>query len=132
MFFMVLSSALLVVGICGLGKAIADEAAFLRVRRSGVEISADVVGNDASPSPNQNAYHLNPVVRYHVDGRAYEAAVCNPGSRGHVGSGMTILVHPDHPYAPYDRYGGIGTRSRNLVLLFACTVALFVLMLATR
>ncbi|MEW1862035.1 hypothetical protein OG896_01065 [Streptomyces sp. NBC_00669] len=133
MFFTVLATAGLVVGIGAAVKAVKDEAAFLRVRRRGVEIQADVVDNDASPVGNRNTYFLTPVVRYRLNGRSYTAALCNPnGTPGGVGAGMTILVHPDHPYAPYDRYGGMGTQSRNLLLLFALTVADFAMMLALR
>ena len=133
MFFVVFSSVFLIVGIGAAVKAFTGEAAFIRVRRHGVELQADVVDNESSPGGNQNAYHLTPVVRYHVNGRAYKAALRNAsGGRGFVGSSMTIVVHPDHPYAPYDRRGGMGTQSRNLLLLFALTVADFVLMLATR
>ncbi|WP_328473308.1 DUF3592 domain-containing protein [Streptomyces sp. NBC_00448] len=133
MFFTVLASAGLVVGIGAAVKAVKDEAAFLRVRRRGIEVQADVVDNDASPVGNRNTYFLTPVVRYRLNGRSYTAALCNPnGAPGGVGGGMTVLVHPDHPYAPYDRYGGMGTQSRNLLLLFALTVADFALMLALR
>jgi hypothetical protein len=133
MFFMVLSTAVLIAGIVAAVKAAMDEAAFIRVRRRGVQLQADVVDNDASSANNQNSYYLTPVVRYRLNGRAYQAALCNAnGGAGRVGGGMTVLVDPVHPYAPYDRYGGIGTRSRNLLLLFALGVVAFVVMLATR
>lgn len=133
MFYTVLASAGLVFGIGAAAKAVSDEAAFLRVRRRGVRLQADVVDNYTSPTGNRNSYFLTPVVQYRLDGRSYKAELCNPGGgRGSVGSSMTVMVHPDHPYAPFDRYGGMGTRSRNLLLLFALTVADFALMLATR
>ena len=120
MFFLIFAAVILVVGTVGAVRAVLQELRFRRARRGGVELQAEVLDNDATPSANRGAYFLTPVVRYHLEGRSYTAAVANAsGSAGTRGSGMTIVVSPDHPYEPYDRYGGMGAMARGSLLLFA-------------
>jgi hypothetical protein len=46
------------------------------------------------------------------------------------GDSMTVVVSPDSPYEPYDRYQGMGTGARNLILLFGLAVVVLLLALA--
>jgi hypothetical protein len=128
MFLLVFSAVFLVVATTGAVRAGLREAGFLRARRSGVELQADVLDNDTSPSGKRGAYFLTPVVRYRLDGRAYTGTVVNAsGTPGDRGSAMTIVVSPDRPYEPYDRYGGMGAVARGWLLLFALSLALLVM-----
>lgn len=130
MVFLVFAVVLMAVSTVGALRAGTREAGFLRARRGGVELQAEVVDIDASPAPNRGSYFLTPVVRYHLDGHRYEAELVNPsGTPGARGSAMTIVVSPDHPYAPYDRYGGMGGAARGWLMLFALSLVVLVMAL---
>jgi hypothetical protein len=131
MSFVLCSAALCVLGAIGTVRAAFREAGFLRARRAGVELRAEVVDNDAQPAMSAGQYYLTPVVRYAIEGRTYEAGLVNasglPGSRG---SSMTIVVDPARPYEPYDRYQGMGATARGWVLMFLIGIALLAWALA--
>ena len=119
MLFVLLSAAVCLAGAIGTVKAASREAGFLRARRTGVQLQAEIVDNDTQPTLNAGQYYVTPVVRYHLDGRSYEAAVVNAsGTPGTRGSAMTLVVDPARPYEPYDRYQGMGAASRGWVLAF--------------
>jgi hypothetical protein len=132
MAFLVLSALLLAISLAGVVRAGRREFGYCRARRTGVELQAEVVDNQANPSPRQRgAYDLVPVVRYHLGGRSYEACVVNAsGLPGDRGSFMTVLVHPGTPYEPYDRYQGMGAAARASLMLFVLAVGLLLLALA--
>lgn len=99
MLYVLLSAALCLAGAVGTARAAVREAGFLRARRSGVHVQAEVVDNDTAPTMNAGQYYVTPVVRYHIDGRRYEAALVNasglPGTRGWVATflaGAALLV----------------------------------------
>ncbi|WP_433894367.1 hypothetical protein [Streptomyces sp. CA-111067] len=132
MGFLVGACLALVVGTVGAVRSAARELAFRRARRQGVELQADVVDNEPTSSGNRGSYNLAPVVRYHLDGRRYTSTVVNAsGAPGGVGGSMTIVVHPDHPYAPYDRYAGMGAMARGWLALFALSLVLIAVALAS-
>lgn len=108
------------------------EADFLRARRSGVELQAEIVDNDATPTGNRNQYFLAPVVRYHLDGHAFVGSVLNAsGVPGERGGFMTIVVRREEPSVPYDRYGGLGVQARGWLAVFGVAVVLFAVVAAT-
>jgi hypothetical protein len=132
MSFVLFSAVLCGIGAVGTVRAVLREADFLRARRTGVELQAEVIDNDAKPTTDSGQYYLTPVVRYSIQGRTYEAELVNasglPGSRG---SFMTIVVNPARPYEPYDRYQGMGATSRGWVLMFLIGTALLAWALTT-
>lgn len=90
-------------------------------------------GNDATPTRRSGTYCLTPVVRHHLNGRWYEAALVNPsGQTGAPGGSMVIVAHPGRPYEPYDRYQGMGLAARSAVLTLPVGVVLFMWALAMR
>jgi hypothetical protein len=120
MVYVVLSAVGTLIALVGLVRAMINEAGFLRARRSGMELQAEVTGNGSSPVGSGNAQVFTPVVRYAIEGRTYQAEVAN--SSGIAGSGsMTIVVNPEHPRVPYDRYGGLGRAGRGSIAVFALT-----------
>lgn len=131
MLFVLLSAALCLAGAVGTARAAVREAGFLRARRTGVQLQAEVVDNDTRPTVNAGQYYVTPVVRYHLEGRSYQAALVNasglPGARG---TAMTVVVDPARPYEPYDRYQGMGAASRGWVLGFLMGTASLVWALA--
>ena len=128
----VFSIVLLAAATVGAVRAGLREADFLRARRHGVELQAEVLDNDASPTGNMNQYLLTPVVRYHLDGRAFVGSVLNAsGVPGERGASMTIVVRREDPSVPYDRYGGLGVQARGRLAVFAVAVAVFVVVAAT-
>lgn len=130
MYFLVFACVLLAVSTVGAVRAAVREAGFLRARRGGVELQAEVLDIDAKRAPNSGSYFLTPVVRYHLDGHRYEAELVNSsGASGSRGSAMTIVVSPDHPYEPYDRYGGMGGAARGWLMLFALALAVLAMAL---
>jgi hypothetical protein len=132
MVFLVLSAIVLAISLFGVAQAGRREIGYWRARRTGVELQAEVVDNEATPSSRQRgAYNLVPIVRYHLGERPYQASVVNAsGVPGDRGSFMTILVRPDSPYEPYDRYQGMGAAARGSILLFVFAVGLLFLALA--
>lgn len=130
--FMVISAVLLICSLAGVFQAGRREAAYWCARRTGVELQAEVVDNRASPSNrSKGTYYLTPVIRYHLAERSYEAAVVNassiPRDRGDF---MTVVVSPDSPYEPYDRYQGMGAAARGSLLFFVLAIGLVLLTLA--
>jgi hypothetical protein len=131
MVLLVFALALLAFSLVGLVRAVRREVGFLRARRGGVELQATVTDGQASPSGKRGAYDLAPVVRYRLGERSYEATVVNASSvPRNRGDAMTVVVSPDSPYEPYDRYQGMGTEARNLILLFLLTVVVLLIALA--
>ncbi|MFE9453587.1 hypothetical protein [Streptomyces sp. NPDC006739] len=100
-----------------------------KIRPTAMEISGEVIDNTSTSSGNAGAYYSTPVVRYYVDGKRYEAEIANPVFRrpAAVGTSMTILVSPHHPFSPMDPYGGMGSGMRGKFLVAALGVALLVL-----
>jgi hypothetical protein len=101
---------------------------YRRARRTGVELQAEVVDNVANPRVGfDRGYALSPVVCYYLDGRSYEAVIVNAsGFRTELGSFMTIVVNPDSPDKPYDRYQGMGDRESASVAALILIVGLLV------
>ncbi|MQY36670.1 hypothetical protein SRB17_46720 [Streptomyces sp. RB17] len=99
-----------------------------QIRPTALELSAEVIGNTATQSGKPGAYFLTPVVRYSIDGKRYETEIANAsfGRPADVGSSMTVLVSPDHPYSPMDPYGGLGGTLRGAIV----TAVLSTLLLA--
>lgn len=131
MLLLVLTAFVVVTAIVSAGKAALTERAFLKARYRGVQLQADIVDNDTSPSGRRGAYYLTPVVRYHLEGRAYTAAIGNASSAARSrGSSMTVVVDPEHPYLPFDRFGGMGSAARGSLLVVPLAVVLVVLAIA--
>jgi hypothetical protein len=131
--YVVLSWAILILALGSSVPLVGQERGYLRARRKGVELQADVVENAPHAAGQRNNYWLAPVVRYHLDGHKYLAEVSNASGRpGDTGGSMTVLVHPDEPGVPYDRYGGIGMIARNSLGLCLLAAGNFVIMLLTR
>lgn len=132
MFAWVFSTVLLAGATVGAVRAAVGEIGFIRARREGVELRAEVLDDDVSPTGNRKQFLLTPVVRYHLDGHAYVSSVLNAsGAPGRRGSFMTVVVRPDRPHESYDRYGGLGAQARGRLALFALAVALFAVVAAT-
>lgn len=132
MAFVVFASVLVFCSLVGLTGAARREIGYWRARRGGVELQAEVVDNRATPAGRTRAgYYLIPVVRYRLGDRSYEAAIVNastvPRDRG---DSMTVVVSPDDPYEPYDRYQGMGPAGRGWVICFVMAVALLLLAVA--
>ncbi|MGW7528410.1 DUF3592 domain-containing protein [Streptomyces sp. NPDC054783] len=105
-----------------------------QIRPTALELQAEVIGNNATQSGNRGAYFLTPVVRYYVDGKRYETEVANAssGRAADVGSSMTVLVSPDHPYSPMDPYGGLGATLRGAIVTAVLSTLLLVWQIALR
>jgi hypothetical protein len=133
MLYTVLSCAVFLLALGGAGRSVVREWGFLRARRKGIEVQADIVENATHGTGQRNTYWLAPVVGYHLDGRRHIAEVSNAsGQPGTVGSAMTVVVDPDKPGVVYDRYGGFGAVGRNWLALFALSVVNVVIMLSVR
>jgi hypothetical protein len=131
MFFLVFALALLAFSLIGLVRAGRREVGYLRARRGGMELQAVVMDSQATPSGRRGAYFLAPRVRYRLDERFYEATVVNASSVPRDrGDSMTVVISPDSPYEPYDRYQGMGTEARNLILLFGLAIVVLLIALA--
>jgi hypothetical protein len=131
MVFLVFALALPAISLIGLVRAGRREVGYLRARRGGVELQAVVTDGQATPSGRSGAYYLAPTVRYRLGERSYEATVVNAaGVPRNRGDGMTVVVSPDSPYEPHDRYQGMGTVARNLILLFGLAVVVLLIALA--
>lgn len=106
---------------------------YWRARRTGVEMQAEVVDNLWNPPVGwqKSADGLAQVVRYHLNERSYDAVIVNAsGIRKDLGSFMTIVVSPNSPYEPYDRYQRVGAREQGNLLGLVVIVGLLVLALA--
>jgi Protein of unknown function (DUF3592) len=131
MVLLVFALALLACSVIGVVRAGRREVGYLRARRGGVELQATVTDSQATPSGRSGAYNLAPTVRYRLGERSYEATVVNAASvPRNRGDAMTVVVSPDSPYEPYDRYQGMGTQARNLILLFGLAVVVLLIALA--
>lgn len=132
MTFLVFASALVLCSLGGLVAATRRELGYWRARRGGAELQAEVVDNRATPSNRaRGAYYLTPVVRYHLDGRSYEAAVVNaPSAPRNRGDFMTVIVSPGNPYEPYDRYQWMGPGARAGLVCFVLATALLLVAVA--
>ncbi|MFI0723714.1 DUF3592 domain-containing protein [Streptomyces sp. NPDC021224] len=127
MIFVAVASAAFLAGAFGTARAVLHGARCLRARRSGLELQADVVGNDSGPTANAGRYSLTPVVRYHVEGRAIVSSLVNASGRpAPTGGAMTVVVDPARPYEPYDRYRLLGAVDGGSVLLLLLGGALLV------
>ena len=130
MIFLVFALGLLAVGLVGLVRAGRREVGYLRARRGGVELQAVVTYTQARSTGRRGAYFLIPTVRYRLDEHSYEATVVNASSvPRNRGDSMTVVVSPDSPYEPYDRYQGMGAEARNLILLFGLSVVVLIIAL---
>jgi hypothetical protein len=132
MGFLVSACVLLLIGAVGAAKSGARELAFRRARRQGVELQADIVDREPTSSGRHGSSILAPVVRYRLEGHRHTATVVNAsGAPVGLGGSMTIVVHPDHPYAPYDRYAGMGMTARVWLAYFALSVVVVAIALAS-
>ncbi|MFI0942609.1 DUF3592 domain-containing protein [Streptomyces sp. NPDC021020] len=127
MLFVVCACVAFLTGAFGTVRAALRGARCLRARRSGLELQADVVGNDSRPTANAGRYSLTPVVRYRIDGRTIVSSLVNASGRpGTSGGAMTVVVDPARPYEPYDRYRFLGAADGGAVLLLLLGTALLV------
>ncbi|WP_316741466.1 hypothetical protein [Streptomyces sp. MK7] len=103
-----------------------------QIRPTALEVSAEVVGDRATRSGKPGAYFLTPVVRYHIDGKRYEAEIANATYRrpADVGSFTTVLVSPDFPYSPMDPYGGLGATLRGALVTAVLSTLLLIWQIA--
>ncbi|WP_031513339.1 DUF3592 domain-containing protein [Streptomyces sp. NRRL F-5123] len=131
MIFVAVAAAAFLTGAFGTVRAALHGARCIRARRSGLELQADVVGNDSGPTANAGRYTLTPVVRYHIEGRAIVSSLVNASGRpGPTGGAMTVVVDPARPYEPYDRYRLLGALDGGSIMLFLLGTALLVWSLA--
>ncbi|HWD83149.1 MAG TPA: DUF3592 domain-containing protein [Kribbella sp.] len=70
------------------------------VRRTGEQLTGEVVDNEAKRRPSYGGYLLYPVVRYQFAGKDYRSTVRNWQGKIELGSGLPILVDPKDPYSP--------------------------------
>ncbi|WP_225835058.1 hypothetical protein [Streptomyces sp. NK08204] len=103
-----------------------------QIRPTALELSAEVIDNRATESGKPGAYLLTPVVRYHIDGKRYEAEIANAsfGRPADLGSSMTVLVSLDSPYSPMDPYGGLGATLRGAIFTAVLSTLLLVWQIA--
>jgi hypothetical protein len=128
MIFFVVELAVTVLFVVLLVKVVRLDVHYWKARRFGVELQAEVVDNRAGASGQRGTYRLTPVVRYHLEGRSYEADILNPsGAPGEKGTSMTILVNAERPYEPYDRYRDVGSAVLGVLAVLALNVALLIL-----
>ena len=109
-----------------LREVLAEEIAYLRLRRGGTRLRGQVVSHEPRPSGGRNRssrqYTVVPKVRYAVDDRTFEATVDNYGGELiPVGNGMDLVVdvgYPDRPFAVYAGTSGpaVGVAFAALVL----------------
>lgn len=133
MGFLVGACVTLGLAVIGAIAAVTRDIGYWRARRQGVQLSAEVRSNDATSTGRTGTYYLTPVVRYHLNGRWYEAKLVNPsGQPADPGGSMVVVVHPEHPYEPYDRYQGMGTAARNAMLALPVGILLVIWALAVR
>ncbi|WP_290118992.1 DUF3592 domain-containing protein [Actinomadura sp. DC4] len=123
---------LMAFALVGVARAGRREFAYLRARRTGAELQAQVVDTLASPSRRAaGTYDVTPIVRYHLGERTYEATIVNASSVPQErGDSMTVVVSEDSPYEPYDRYQGMGAKARGSFALFALAVVVLLMALA--
>jgi hypothetical protein len=127
-FLVFLAAVLLALYLKGFNRAGRRMVGYWRARGTGVELQAEVIDNVANLAPGWfSGYYLAPVVRYYLDKRSYDAVIVNPsGIRRDPGSFMTIVVTPNSPDEPYDRYQGMGIRDGaalgNLLVLVGVLV----------
>ncbi|MGW3173405.1 hypothetical protein [Streptomyces sp. NPDC001153] len=105
-----------------------------QIRPTALELQAEVIDHSATQSGKPGAYFLTPVVRYFIDGKRYETELANAssGRPADVGSSMTVLVSPDHPYSPMDPYGGMGATLRGAIVTAVLSTLLLVWQIALR
>ncbi|MER6072901.1 DUF3592 domain-containing protein [Streptomyces sp. NPDC001817] len=128
MVWLLVTSGVLVASLVSMARELRQNVTLRQVRPTALELSAEVIDNSATRSGKPGAYFLTPVVRYYVDGKRHEAEIANPsfGRPADVGSSMTVLVSPDHPYSPMDPYGGLGATLRGTLVTAVLSTLLLV------
>lgn len=118
MVWLLVTAGVLVASLVTMARELRQNVMLRQVRPTALELSAEVIGNRATRSGKPGAYFLTPVVRYHIDGKRYEAEIANAsfGRPAETGSSMTVLVSPGHPYSPMDPYGGLGATLRGAIV----------------
>lgn len=127
MVWLVVTAGVLGVSLVTMVRELREGVTLRQIRPTALELQAEIVDNRATGSGKPGAYFLTPVVRYHIDGKRYEAGIANAsfGRPAEIGSSMTVLVSPDNPYSPLDPYGGLGATLRGAVVTAVlCTLLL--------
>ncbi|MFF0270767.1 DUF3592 domain-containing protein [Kribbella sp. NPDC004536] len=70
------------------------------VRRTGRQLTGEVIDNEARRRSTYGGYLLYPVVRYQLDGKQHSATVRNWQGKVELGAGLPLLVDPSDPYSP--------------------------------
>jgi hypothetical protein len=131
MIFVIASAVALVACVSAMVREVRRRVPLRRVRRGGVQSTAEIVDVSTRGSSKPGAYYMTPIVRYHLGGKVYEAEVVNAQmDRPQVGSSMTVVVSPEFPWTPMDPYGGLGATLRGAIVGAVLSVGMLALAIA--
>ncbi|WP_163567273.1 DUF3592 domain-containing protein [Fodinicola feengrottensis] len=97
MWFLLVSLFLVLCMLYGLVRAGRKDWEFFRIRRSGIRVTGEVIGDDPRSRGSSGGYLLVPIVRYDIDGKQTEAPVANSTDKREVGDRLDLVVDPAKP-----------------------------------
>ncbi|GAA1661732.1 hypothetical protein GCM10009765_09080 [Fodinicola feengrottensis] len=111
MWFLLVSLFLVLCMLYGLVRAGRKDWEFFRIRRSGIRVTGEVIGDDPRSRGSSGGYLLVPIVRYDIDGKQTEAPVANSTDKREVGDRLDLVVDPANRWEPWVLYHNMFSQS---------------------